>query len=514
MYCARPKAIVMPFWRWQLRARRLEAESSESLNPAFKTDTVQHGSSRKPLCSSAATILASAALLLWPALFNGYPLVFSDSGTYISQAVQRYLGWDRPVFYSLFLLTLHMKLTTWPVVIVQSLCAAGMLHFVHRSLFGSRSPPWLLVPLTLSLSVATALPWFTTKLMPDLYTGLLLLAYALLIFVPERLAHWDRLLLMLAASAMIGLHQSNLPLALGLLFVIVPFRQRLGAESCLGIGGLARLVAAPGLAALALISMNLVGHGRVSVSPFGNVFILARVIYDGPGMRTLERECPDQGWRLCDYLRHFPPNSDGFLWDSDSPLAKAGGAKIVSDEANSIVIASLQAEPWAELRAFVGNTLQQLAQFATGDGLGAWPATVTPWIERDFPSFEAKAYSMSRQTRGRLAVPEWMERLHAGFALAGIAGTLIVVLVRRRRDLATGLCAVVLAGLLGNAMITGGLSAPHDRYQSRVMWLPPFLMMLVVPPYALRRWASIVKRLAREREGPAYRISYADLRAA
>ena len=26
--------------------------------------------------------------------------------------------------------------------------------------------------------------------------------------------------------------------------------------------------------------------------------------------------------------------------------------------------------------------------------------------------------------------------------------------------------------------ITGSLSAPHDRYQSRIMWLPPFIAVL------------------------------------
>ena len=49
--------------------------------------------------ANAAPILLSAAVLLWPALWNGYPLVFSDTGTYLSQAIERYLGWDRPVFY-------------------------------------------------------------------------------------------------------------------------------------------------------------------------------------------------------------------------------------------------------------------------------------------------------------------------------------------------------------------------------------------------------------------------------
>lgn len=50
----------------------------------------------------------AAGLLLWPAVWNGYPIIFADTGTYLSQAIHRYLGWDRPPFYSLFMLPLHL----------------------------------------------------------------------------------------------------------------------------------------------------------------------------------------------------------------------------------------------------------------------------------------------------------------------------------------------------------------------------------------------------------------------
>jgi oligopeptide transport system substrate-binding protein len=42
------------------------------------------------------SVLAAAAMLLWPAVWNGYPIVFADTGTYLSQAIHRYAGWDRP----------------------------------------------------------------------------------------------------------------------------------------------------------------------------------------------------------------------------------------------------------------------------------------------------------------------------------------------------------------------------------------------------------------------------------
>jgi hypothetical protein len=50
----------------------------------------------EPQSKPLVPILLAATLLLWPAFWNGYPLVFSDTGTYLSQAINHYIGWDRP----------------------------------------------------------------------------------------------------------------------------------------------------------------------------------------------------------------------------------------------------------------------------------------------------------------------------------------------------------------------------------------------------------------------------------
>jgi hypothetical protein len=72
-------------------------------------------------------LILSFPLLLWPAVLNGYPIVFADTGTYLAQAIHRFAGWDRPVFYSVFMLPLHATVTLWPVVVVQAVLAAWIL---------------------------------------------------------------------------------------------------------------------------------------------------------------------------------------------------------------------------------------------------------------------------------------------------------------------------------------------------------------------------------------------------
>lgn len=426
-----------------------------------------------------AIVLAACVLpLLWPALWNGYPIVFDDTGTYLSQAVHRYLGWDRPIFYSLFLLPLHLTLTTWPDIVAQAVLAVLSLHLVQRVLLPSASPWWLAV-LVMVLSATTALPWFATQLMPDLFTALLILALSLAIFTPDRLSPRERLCLALFAAFAIAAQQSSLALSLALLLVLTPLRHWLGAAAPLRRGGLAALTAPPLLALAALISVNLAAFHRASPFPFGNVFLLARVIYDGPGMDVLRRDCPAAGWDLCRYLNDFPASSDQFLWQADSPVLRAGGHKRVSDQADAIIGAALRAEFGTELRAWLRNGLTQLGMFDSGDELHACPATVTPWINRDFPAWERAAYAAARQTNGHLAVPGWLQAVHRTTALVGLAGCAVVLGVGiRRRHPAAGFAAAVLLATLLNAFIAGGLSAPHHRYGSRVMLLAPAVALL------------------------------------
>jgi hypothetical protein len=467
---------------------RQRAAGTPALGP-LRSPSPQREGEKYYLRTAIAPIVFGAVPLLWPAAVNGYPLVFSDTGTYLSQAVHDYLGWDRPVFYSLFLLALHLTLTTWPVIVAQALLASHTLHLLRRALLPAVSA-WWLVPLTVALALATALPWLVAQLMPDLFTGLLVLALGLLAFAGSSLSRGERIWLIGFSSFMIAVHQSHLLLVIALLAPMLAVRWWLdsGTPGFSVVRGAVPLVAAPVLACVALIGVNLIAYHRASVAPFSNVFALARMIYDGPGMRVLVRDCPSMHWRLCPYLDEFPANADLFLWQPDGVVVRAGGAKLVSTDANAIMLRALWAEPGTELRAVLGNAAQQLGLFATGDGLEPWPQTVTPWIVRDFPRFEAETYLAARQTRGLVLVPGWLGTLHRMVALVGVVlcGALLAVTLRRRRRVG-GFLVVVLLVLPVNALITGGLSGPHDRYQSRVTWLPPLLGALAIVGLALAK---------------------------
>jgi hypothetical protein len=74
----------------------------------------------------------------------------------------------------------------------------------------------------------------------------------------------------------------------------------------------------------------------------------------------------------------------------------------------------------------------------------------------------------------------------AGLSLLGLLPVIGWGLCVRRHDLA-GAAVFTLLALLGNAFICGALSNPHDRYQSRLVWLATLIIaMAAVSGWQLR----------------------------
>src|SRR6476620_1482134 len=86
------------------------------------TRSVRHGVALQR--SDALAIPALALLFAWPAIYNGYPMIFSDSGEYLyfaltpRQAAQGHAGY--PIFYSLAILPFVRLWPLWTVVAAQA----------------------------------------------------------------------------------------------------------------------------------------------------------------------------------------------------------------------------------------------------------------------------------------------------------------------------------------------------------------------------------------------------------
>lgn len=418
----------------------------------------------------ALAILTAALLLCWPAFYNGYPFAYGDSASYLDTLDPRKAFWARPVFYTLFLFPFHWRLWLWPAIYVQALIMAHLLYLVLRGLCPAIRPETYL-GLVGIVAALSSLPWFISTIMPDVFTGAVVLGLYLLGFAADRLTRLERGYVVLLTAGAIACHLSHIPLAIGLLVVILVLQPWLVQGARFRV-----LVAAPvALAVVAHLAVNAYARHEVSLSPASPIFLLARLIGDGPALAYLEDTCPERHFKLCAYLDDIPPDSDTFLWDKDSVFMRAGGPAL-RDEAREIVAGSLETFPAWALGNMALNAVRQFFDMGTGDWLvpNAPSDRVSQYIAHFFPN-AAEDYAGSRQNTGRIPLIA-LRVSHALFALTGLTASFFLMLefARRRQMRPVALFLVILAGLIGNAIITGGLSAVHARYQSRIIWLVVF----------------------------------------
>ena len=143
-----------------------------------------------------AWILACAAMLLAlmaPALWNGFPLIFPDTGGYLDRPVLGTLGMGRSALYGLFLYT-GIPFAFWPNAVLQSALTVWLIVLTMRA-HGLGGRPWLALGIVALLTVCTSLPWFSGQLMPDILFPAAVLALYLLSFCKELFVRWERFIL-------------------------------------------------------------------------------------------------------------------------------------------------------------------------------------------------------------------------------------------------------------------------------------------------------------------------------
>ena len=429
-----------------------------------------------------AAVLTGALLLIWPAFFNGYPLLFSDSGGFLHQTLGPLMLWDKPYVYGPFLHAFHWRISLWGPVVAQGLILSHLLWLTLLVMRGDAKPLWHF-GLCAFAALATAAPFSVALLMPDIFAPIVVLGLFLLGFGGVALTRFERGYLVALVALGIAAHLAHLPLALGLCGVALLLRLwRYPAR-------LLAMVLPVMISVAALLATNAIGHGRVALSPYGSVFMLARLQEDGPASAVLKARCPDAGWYLCAFTDRLPMPANDFLWAPDSPVNRDAtgqprflGGMLLAPEAGQIVAETIRTDPLGVARAMAANMVAQLASFGIGDTLdnAHFAVAVRPRIEQGFAARELAAFDQARQAQDVLqeaVMP--LNPLHLLVVL--LALPLLLWGAWRRQGLALALALFVLAAVLGNALICGGLSAPHPRYGARIMWLLPVAALLCWP---------------------------------
>ena len=476
-------------------------------------------------CKALLLILFGATALSAVAIYNGYPFFYFDTHAYytggqksvgallaftcnlglgctasaagdaVSSEISTSLiaGADgtsqsatistgRSPFYGVFLYLSEQAANIWLVVAAHALATSWLLYVACRYLLTDRRSLGFLCVIAIVTAFSSA-PFFVNYLMPDVFAGLYILAAALLIAFYERLTWVELVALGLLLACSMLFHRSHVLAAAMLLgsvtlFVLFFARIRLRrAAPPLALIGATVAIGAVGFIMLDFAVSKMTG--QVATPP---PFLLARVIEDGPGTSYLRQACGEKHYAVCRFVDRMPIQEGDFLWSREpergvwyvvSPEERVQ----IAQEQYAIVLRSFLHAPLAQMEAITENFGQQVIHFGVVEfDVGE---RLKRFISDSFGGARAEQFLASRIARDDIDLND-LNALSAVHYLA-VIGALILLLLRFRW-LETGAkagVAIVLAGVVLNALATGTVSTPDHRFQARVIWLLPALAAIV-----------------------------------
>ena len=424
-------------------------------------------------------VVALCPILLSIAAWNGFPIIFYDTGAYILEGLGHVFVPERASVYSLLLFYLDAGRSLWFVAGLQALITAFVLTELARAEF-TELPIWSLLLIVALLVYLTGIAWYVGQIEPDIMTPVTVIALFLLAYRASLLGATRTILLVLVGALAVASHPGNLLLAAGLLLVLAAVRvsaiflPRLDAVK----PSLSATFGTFTLASVLVLSANYTLTNQWFFSRTGSYFAFARMLQDGIVQKLLDDTCPQSRYPLCPFKNSLPHRADSWLWNGDSPFNRFnrfhGPVSLYED----MIADSVRRYPVTNAVAALKDTALQFVRFRTGDQIEPQEWVLYSDLAHYIPG-QMESYMRARQQRGELRF-ENINRVHVPVAILSLLGLLFLLrtaYVRREWQQAT-LPAFVLLSLLGNAFICGTLSNPHDRYQSRLMWVPAFVLSI------------------------------------
>jgi hypothetical protein len=422
-----------------------------------------------------------SAFLSSVVLLNGFPLVFSDSGTYLWYIAKEGTPLDRPVFYSwlLGIFTLNTKLPIFSIIASQALISSTVIYIFLKCLQITKTKSRLI--LALFLTTATSLPWFAGQLMPDFFLGLGLLSAYTLIYYFEDLNNSKRIFLFATFITTCLVHNSNTPVLLSTLFIfLIAYQLHKNHDGPKNKHVLTRTLLLMVLALTALTINHLQTKSQLKQTPTAH-FLVNRLVDDGIIQKLLNEHCADTNYILCPYKDKV---QSSYLWgDSSSPFMQIRGFNSPAEESWKMIIDSLIYYPFDHILSSTKNTVKQVFSFNTGDGLGVYSekTSINRAIKKIYPS-DYIDFASSRQQQGTLKkLLSFIAPIHNIVIGISFAILLLTLLYKKNHARSTSILTIfILSAIISNAAICGIFAGVYDRYQSRIIWLIPFAAAILI----------------------------------
>lgn len=421
-------------------------------------------------------LILSSLVLCAAAFYNKFPLVYSDTSTYLASGFELQTPADRPITYGLFLRFSSLNgFSLWLSIFIQSFFLAYFIH--HFFFLIGLIKPYIGFLSVIFCVFSSGVSWFSSELIADIFTPILALCSIcfLLDKNSSRKMTVFYLLVIFASSAMHMSHFIMIFLFCGFLFLLRFYKL---FRIYLPVGRLVLLLTASALSFIVFAS---------SYSKYRHVFFMAKLDESGLLKKILDDNCAAHDFKLCAYKDSLPATANDFMWDENSPLKREGGNKAVRDEYRKIISVALHEPRYLKeiIASSAKTSAQQLITFNTGDGNGPFMEG-TKLYERivKYAPGEKEHYSKSRQQQQELTIINPVNRY---FSVAVILSFIIIIFLLLKYKFPseikfTGSCFCAFITI--NAVTCGSLAPLSDRFGCRVVWLIPFFTFVLLA----KRW--------------------------
>ncbi|MCK6650328.1 MAG: hypothetical protein L6Q66_11795, partial [Bacteroidia bacterium] len=125
----------------------------------------------KSLYLRIAFLFIASLVLLWVAFYNGFPIVYSDTSTYLSSGFEFETPADRPITYGLFIYLTSLGGTTlWLTAFVQCLIIVYVIYLLFKYFSQLKDPAFYSLVAIILLAAFSSLPWISGMLLADIFT--------------------------------------------------------------------------------------------------------------------------------------------------------------------------------------------------------------------------------------------------------------------------------------------------------------------------------------------------------
>lgn len=421
-------------------------------------------------------VFLGAFCLLVDAFYNGFPIVYSDTSTYIASGFSLEPPFDRPITYGLFLRLFSLNgLSLWGVVFFQSLILSYLIFLLVRLVTDNKSFLKFGLLTIILLSVFTSVSWTCSQLMPDIFTSITLLSLILILF--GTFEQRTSILLYSLFFISVAMHMSHI-LMFGLLLVIVfGLRKYLLPRQNYPKRSL-------NIAILLLLTISSIVTMGSAFSKSKHVFFMGAMVEHGILKNYLDEYCDTKPYKLCAYKDSLPDKAYIFVWDEKSPINKIGGWKATKNEFQEIIYGTLTQPKYIlmHIKESLKATLQQFRLFSIGDGNGSFleGTLLQQRVSKYYPN-DLLAYTSSKQNQSKLYSLDFLNSLFAIVVVFSLL-TLVFLWFKFASALDGKIKIIVLIffiGILLNAWDCGTFANAIDRLGSKMIWLIPFMTILL-----------------------------------